>query len=48
MAVTCARESGFADLERGGLTRLMTTFEDRTEAFEWLGAAVKEIPGKPR
>jgi anti-anti-sigma factor len=48
MAVTCASESGFADIERGGVTRQMTTFEDRTEAFEWLGTPVKEIPGKAR
>jgi anti-anti-sigma regulatory factor len=48
MAVTCASESGFADLERGGVSRKMTTFEDRTEAFEWLGAPVKETPGNAR
>src|SRR5258705_13784663 len=48
MAVACASESGFADLERGGLTRQMTTFEDRTDAFEWLGAPVKETPRKSR
>jgi anti-anti-sigma regulatory factor len=48
MAVTCASASGYADLERVGVTRQMTTFEDRTEAFEWLGAPVKEIPGNAR
>jgi anti-anti-sigma factor len=48
MAVACGSESGFADLERVGVTRQMTTFEDRTEAFEWLGTPVKEIPGNAR
>jgi anti-anti-sigma regulatory factor len=48
MAVTCASDSGYADLERVGVTRQMTTFEDRTEAFEWLGTDVKEIRGKAR
>jgi anti-anti-sigma factor len=48
MAVACASDTGFADLERVGVTREMTTFEDRTEAFEWLGAPVKETPGNSR
>jgi anti-anti-sigma factor len=48
MAVTCANPNGYADLERAALTRLMVTFEDRTEAFEWLGLTAKEIPGNAR
>src|SRR3954466_4794360 len=48
MAVFCSTESGFADLERVGITRQMTAFEERNEAFEWLGASMKEIPGNAR
>ena len=48
MAVVCASDSGFADLERVGITRQMTSFEERQEAFEWLGAEVKEIPENAR
>ena len=48
MAVVCASDSGFADLERVGITRQMTTFEERTDAFDWLGVEVKEFPGTPR
>jgi anti-anti-sigma factor len=48
MAVACSTDSAFADLERVGVTRQMTTFEDRTEAFDWLGTDVKEIPGNAR
>src|SRR6476659_801134 len=40
MAVACATDTGFADLERVGITRQMTAFEDRPEAFEWLGASM--------
>jgi anti-anti-sigma factor len=42
MAVTCAHESGWADMERVGMQRQMTCFEDRHEAFEWLGVPVQE------
>jgi anti-anti-sigma regulatory factor len=48
MGVVCTTESGFADLERVGIPRQMQAFEDRQEAFEWLGAPVKEIPGNAR
>jgi anti-anti-sigma regulatory factor len=48
MAVVCTTESGFADLERVGIPRQMTSFEDRQEAFDWLGAPVKEIPETAR
>jgi anti-anti-sigma factor len=48
MAVACSTDGAFADLERVGVTRQMTTFEDRTEAFEWLGTDMKEIPGNAR
>jgi anti-anti-sigma factor len=43
MAVVCANDSGWADLERVGISRQMTAFEDRREAFEWLGVPMKEI-----
>jgi anti-anti-sigma factor len=42
MAVLCESESGFADLERVGITRQMDAFESRPAAEEWLGAEVKE------
>jgi anti-anti-sigma regulatory factor len=42
MAVACANANGWADLERAAVPRLMTAFEDRAEAFEWLGVSVKE------
>jgi anti-anti-sigma factor len=48
MAVVCANDSGFADLERVGITRQMTAFEERQDAFDWLGQEVKEIPGNAR
>ena len=48
MAVVCTSESGYADLERVGVPRHMTTFEDRAEAFEWLRTSPKEIPGNAR
>ena len=48
MAVVCASDTGFADLERVGIPRQMTTFEDRAEAFEWVGTSLKEIPGNAR
>jgi anti-anti-sigma factor len=48
MAILCATQSGFADLERVGITRQMTAFEERQEAFEWLGQEVQEIPGNAR
>jgi anti-anti-sigma regulatory factor len=48
MGVVCCSPSGFADLERVGITRQMTAFEDRQEAFEWLGTSVKEIPNSAR
>jgi len=48
MAVTCGSDSGFADLERVGIPRQMTTFEDRSEALDWIGTTAKEIPGNAR
>jgi anti-anti-sigma regulatory factor len=48
MAVVCASDSGFADLERVGITRQMTAFEERQDGFDWLGQEVKEIPGNAR
>jgi anti-anti-sigma factor len=48
MAVVCANDSGYADLERVGITRQMTAFEERQDAFDWLGQEVKEIPGNAR
>ena len=48
MAVLCEAQSGFADLERVAITRQMTAFEERQEAFEWLGQEVQEIPGNAR
>jgi anti-anti-sigma factor len=48
MAVCCASPAGFADLERAAVTRVMTVFEDRQEAYEWLGVTVKESPGNAR
>ena len=44
MAVVCTSHSGFADLERVGIPRQMTAFEDRQEASDWLGTQVKETP----
>ena len=48
MAVTCANPSGWADLERAAIPRVMPAFEDRNEGFEWLGTEVKEIRGNAR
>jgi anti-anti-sigma factor len=48
LAVLCERDSAFADLERVGITRQMTASQERQDAFEWLGAEVKEIPGNAR
>jgi anti-anti-sigma regulatory factor len=48
MAVLCSSDSGFADLERVGITRQMEAFEGRQDAFDWLGTEVKEIPGNAR
>jgi len=48
MAVHCATDSGFADLERVGITRQMTAFEERQEAFDWLERQVKETSNPSR
>ena len=48
MAVLCSSESGFADLERVGITRQMEAFEERQLAFDWLGQDAKEIPENAR
>ena len=48
MAVLCASDSGFDDLERVGITRQMIGFHERQEASDWLGQEVKEIPGNAR
>jgi anti-anti-sigma factor len=48
MAVVCATDTAFDDMERVGVTRQMKTFDDRREAFDWLGVPMKEIPGTAR
>jgi anti-anti-sigma factor len=48
MAVVCAHESGFADLERVGIPQQMQAFDERQDAFEWLGVSAKEIPSNAR
>jgi anti-anti-sigma regulatory factor len=48
MAVLCSSESGFADIERVGITRQMSGFEERHDAYDWLGVPVKERNGAPR
>jgi anti-anti-sigma factor len=48
MAVVCGVQSGFADLERVGITRQMPSFEDRQGAFDWLGVPMKEISSPSR
>jgi anti-anti-sigma regulatory factor len=48
MAVACANQGGYADLERVGITRQMAAFEERQDAFDWLGVPMKEIPGIAR
>ena len=48
MAVVCANQSGWADLERAAVTRVMTAFENRPEAFEWIGISAKEISESAR
>src|SRR3954453_20983994 len=48
MGVVCSSDTGLADLERGGITKQVAAFEDRQEAFDWLGAPVKEIPETAR
>jgi anti-anti-sigma regulatory factor len=48
MAVACGNPSGHADLERAALPRVMTVFDDRQDAFEWLGVTMKEIPNQSR
>jgi anti-anti-sigma factor len=48
MAVVCANPAGWADLERAAVTRVMTAFEDRADAYEWLGVTAKEMPAQSR
>lgn len=48
MAVVCADPSGWADLERAAVTRVMTAFEDRAEAFEWVGISLKDFSESAR
>jgi anti-anti-sigma factor len=48
MAVLCASESGFAHLERVGIPRQMTAFDQPRDASEWLGTDVKENSESPR
>src|SRR5947207_2928492 len=48
LAVACGNANGWADLERAAIPRLMTAFEDRNEAFDWLGVSMTEIPGSAR
>src|SRR3954467_2179490 len=42
MAVLCGSGSGVAGLERVGIPSQMQAYEDRQEAFEWLGTTAKE------
>ena len=48
LAVACASARGFADIERVGVGRHMTTFDDRSDAFKWLGAGMQEVPRRAR
>jgi anti-anti-sigma factor len=48
MAVLCSNDSGFDDLERVGIPRQMTSFEERQDAFDWLGQEAKEFRGTAR
>jgi anti-anti-sigma regulatory factor len=48
MAVLCSTQSGFADVERVDMTRQMPVFEERQQAYEWLGKSPKEIPNRSR
>ena len=48
LGVACANANGYADLERVGIPRLMSAFEDRAEAFEWVGLSLKEISDTAR
>jgi anti-anti-sigma factor len=48
MAVLCSSDSGYADLERVAIPRQMSAFEERQDAFDWLGQEVKEIPENAR
>ena len=48
MAVVCSNQDGFADLERVGIPTQMTAFEERQQAFDWLGTPVKEISDTAR
>src|SRR3954451_21327418 len=48
MAVVCSTESGYADRERVGITRQMESFEERQDAFDWLGIPMKEISRNAR
>ena len=48
IAVHCSSDTGFDDLERVGIPRQMTAFEEHQDAFDWLGTEVKETPGTAR
>jgi anti-anti-sigma regulatory factor len=48
MAVVCATQEGYADLERVGIPEQMTAFDERQAAFDWLGISMKEIPSTSR
>jgi anti-anti-sigma regulatory factor len=48
MAVHCSTDTGFDDLERVGIPRQMTAFEQRQDAYDWLEEQVKEIPESAR
>jgi len=48
MAVLCSSHSGFDDLERVGIPRQMTAFEERQDAFDWLERQMKEMRGNAR
>src|SRR5436190_13912714 len=44
MGVVCSSATGYADVERVGIPGQVAVFEERQDAFEWLGIAVQEIP----
>lgn len=48
MAVVCANPNGWADLERAAIPRVMTAFEGRAEAFEWIGLSLKDFSESAR
>jgi anti-anti-sigma regulatory factor len=48
MAVLCSSPTGVADLDRVDMNRHMIVFDERNQAFQWLGTTSKEIPNESR